>query len=38
MNLKPLTDVSEGSYENVDPSFPGPAEIIATVTESLTGL
>ncbi|XP_021062209.1 CD109 antigen [Mus pahari] len=38
MNLKTATDVSKGSYENVDPSFPGPAEIIATVTDSLTGI
>ncbi|XP_034339956.1 CD109 antigen [Arvicanthis niloticus] len=38
MNLKKVTDLSEGSYEHMDPSFPGPAEIVATVTESLTGI
>ncbi|XP_028642176.1 CD109 antigen [Grammomys surdaster] len=38
MNLKKVTDLLEDSYEHVDPSFPGPAEIVATVTESLTGI
>ncbi|GAB1294474.1 CD109 antigen [Apodemus speciosus] len=36
MNLKKVMDDSEGNYDHVDPSFPGPAEIVATVTESLT--
>lgn len=38
MNLKKATEVSDGNYEQVDPVFPGPVEIVATVTESLTGL
>ncbi|XP_031202045.1 CD109 antigen [Mastomys coucha] len=37
LNLKKIMDVSEGNYEYVDQSFPGPVEIVATVTESLTG-
>lgn len=38
MNLKKVMDDSEGNSDHVDPSFPGPAEIVATVTESLTGV
>lgn len=37
MNLKKATEISDGNYDQVDPVFPGPVEIVATVTESLTG-
>ncbi|XP_007943411.1 CD109 antigen [Orycteropus afer afer] len=36
--MKKVMEFSEGLYERVDLSSPGPVEILATVTESLTGI
>lgn len=36
--MKKVMDFSNGHSEHMDVSSPGPIEILATVTESLTGL
>lgn len=36
--MKKVMDLSDGSSEHMDPSIPGPIEIVATVTEALTGI
>ncbi|XP_049751394.1 CD109 antigen isoform X1 [Elephas maximus indicus] len=36
--MKKVMDFSDGLYEHMDLSSPGPVEILATVTESLTGI
>ena len=36
--MKKVMDFSDGLSEHVNLSSPGPVEILATVTESLTGL
>ncbi|KAM9666552.1 CD109 antigen [Trichechus inunguis] len=36
--MKKVMDFSDGFYEHMDVSSPGPVEILATVTESLTGI
>ncbi|XP_006835854.1 PREDICTED: CD109 antigen [Chrysochloris asiatica] len=36
--MKKVMDISDGHYNHMDVSSPGPVEILATVTESLTGI